>query len=68
VRELLEMVGGEDAAAVQVGGPSGTMIARDTFHRTLTFDDLATGGAIIVFNGRAEHPRDRRVLHVVLRA
>jgi [NiFe] hydrogenase diaphorase moiety large subunit len=42
-----------DAAAVQVGGPSGTMIARDSFDRKLTFDDLATGGAIIVFNGSA---------------
>ncbi|MBO9460400.1 NAD(P)H-dependent oxidoreductase subunit E [Labrenzia sp. R5_0] len=59
VRELLAMVGGEDAAAVQVGGPSGTMIARDSFHRKLTFDDLATGGAIIVFNG------ERNVLEIV---
>ena len=37
------MAGGEEAAAVLVGGPSGTMIARDTFDRKLTFDDLATG-------------------------
>ena len=59
VNELLEMVGGEDAAAVQVGGPSGTMIARDSFHRRLTFDDLATGGAIIVFSG------ERNVLEIV---
>jgi len=59
IRELLEMVGGEDAAAVQVGGPSGTMIARDSFHRRLTFDDLATGGAIIVFSG------ERNVLEIV---
>lgn len=50
VRELLEMAGGEDAAAVLVGGPSGTMIARDTFERKLTFDDLATGGAVVVFS------------------
>jgi [NiFe] hydrogenase diaphorase moiety large subunit len=59
VRELLEMVGGEDAAAVQVGGPSGTMIARDSFGRRLSFDDLATGGAIIVFSG------DRNILEIV---
>ncbi len=59
LRELLEMVGGEDAAAVQVGGPSGTMVARDSFHRRLTFDDLATGGAIIVFNG------ERNILEIV---
>jgi [NiFe] hydrogenase diaphorase moiety large subunit len=59
VRELLEMVGGEDAAAVQVGGPSGTMIARDSVRPALTFDDLATGGAIIVFSG------ERNVLEIV---
>lgn len=59
VRELLEMVGGEDAAAVQVGGPSGTMIARDSFDRRLAFDDLATGGAIIVFSG------ERNILEIV---
>ena len=59
IRELLEMVGGEDAAAVQVGGPSGTMIGRDSFKRRLTFDDLATGGAIVVFSG------ERNILEIV---
>ena len=59
VSELLDMVGGGEAAAVQVGGPSGTMIARDSFHRRLTFDDLATGGAIIVFSG------ERNILEIV---
>jgi [NiFe] hydrogenase diaphorase moiety large subunit len=59
VRELLDMAGGEDAAAVLVGGPSGTMIARDTFERKLTFDDLATGGAIVIFSS------ERNILEIV---
>lgn len=59
VREILDMAGGADAAAVQVGGPSGTMIGRDSFDRKLTFDDLATGGAIIVFNSQ------RNILEIV---
>ncbi len=59
LRELLEMVGGEDAGAVQVGGPSGTMVDRASFHRRLTFDDLATGGAIIIFSAR------RNILEIV---
>ena len=59
VRELLDMVSAEDAAAVLVGGPSGTMIARDTFDRRLTFDDLATGGAVVVFN------KERNILEIV---
>ncbi|MHA7776633.1 NAD(P)H-dependent oxidoreductase subunit E [Roseibium sp. M-1] len=59
VWDILDMAGGQDAAAVQVGGPSGTMIARDSFDRKLTFDDLATGGAIIIFNGA------RNILEIV---
>jgi [NiFe] hydrogenase diaphorase moiety large subunit len=57
--ELLNIVGGEEAAAVQVGGPSGTMIGRDRFDRKLTFEDLATGGAVIIFNS------SRNVLEIV---
>ena len=59
VAELLALAGAEEAAAVQVGGPSGTMIGRDSFHRRLGFDDLATGGAIIVFSGA------RNILEIV---
>jgi [NiFe] hydrogenase diaphorase moiety large subunit len=59
VRELLALAGAEDAAAVQVGGPSGVMIGRDSFHRRLSFDDLATGGAVIAFSGA------RNILEIV---
>ena len=59
LRELLEMAGAEDARAVLVGGPSGAMIQREQFHRRLTFDDLATGGAIVAFDG------SRNILEIV---
>jgi [NiFe] hydrogenase diaphorase moiety large subunit len=59
LRELLTLAGAEDAAAVQVGGPSGTMVGRDSLDRRLTFDDLATGGAVIVFSSR------RNILEIV---
>lgn len=49
VRELLKISGGDDAIAVQVGGPSGQMISKALFDRTLCYDDLATGGSIMVF-------------------
>jgi [NiFe] hydrogenase diaphorase moiety small subunit len=55
------MAGGEDAAAVLVGGPSGTMIARDTFRPALTFDDLATGGAVVVFSASATSSRSSSI-------
>lgn len=47
--EVLESCGAEDTIAVQVGGPSGSMVGPDDFDRTICFDDLATGGALIVF-------------------
>jgi len=47
--ELLKMCGAEDATAVQVGGPSGQMVSSKDFNRTICYDDLATGGAVMVF-------------------
>ena len=48
--EVLEMVGAADAVAVQVGGPSGQMVGPKDFERTICYDDLATGGSMIVFD------------------
>ncbi len=48
VAELLSLVGGEDAKAVQVGGASGRTVPREQFDRKLGFEDLGTGGSIIV--------------------
>ncbi len=59
VRELLDMAGGPDAQAVQIGGPSGTCLARSGFDRKICFSDLATGGSIIVFGP------DRDIFEVV---
>ena len=49
LNELLDLAGGAGAKAVQVGGPSGTMVAPDGFGRRICFSDLATGGSIIIF-------------------
>ena len=49
VRELLREAGAEDAIAVQIGGPSGQMICPDKYDRTICYDDLATGGSVMVF-------------------
>ena len=54
VKEVLGLAGADDAAAVLVGGPSGRFVGVDEFERTLCFDDLATGGAFVVFG----HGRD----------
>ncbi|MFO7587982.1 MAG: NAD(P)H-dependent oxidoreductase subunit E [Gemmatimonadota bacterium] len=49
LRQVLELAGAEWAAAVQVGGPSGRLVGPRDFGRKVCFDDLATGGAIVVF-------------------
>jgi [NiFe] hydrogenase diaphorase moiety large subunit len=49
VAELLDMAGGADAKAVQVGGPSGSCISPAGFARKICFSDLPTGGSVIVF-------------------
>jgi len=56
---ILEMVGAEDAQAVQVGGPSGTCVAPKDFGRRICFEDLPTGGSIMIFG------KDRDLLEIV---
>ncbi len=46
---VLEMCGAEEPLAVQVGGPSGQMVGAADFAREICFDDLTTGGALVVF-------------------
>jgi len=50
VKDILEMAGTdeENVQAVQVGGPSGSLIGPAEFERTLCFADLATGGSLII--------------------
>jgi len=50
LRDVLEMAGATDATAVQVGGPSGDqMVGPDAYDSAICYDELATGGAIVVF-------------------
>ncbi len=49
IHDLLKEVGAEDAKAVQIGGAAGRCVARERFDRSLGFEDLSTGGSIIVF-------------------
>jgi [NiFe] hydrogenase diaphorase moiety large subunit len=56
VKDMLEMVGAdeENIQAVQVGGPSGSLIGSDEFERTLCFADLATGGSLIIIGNHRD--------------
>jgi [NiFe] hydrogenase diaphorase moiety large subunit len=57
--EVLKLAGAQDAAAVQVGGPSGQMVGPSDYERAICYDDLATGGSIMVFGP------ERDILEVV---
>jgi [NiFe] hydrogenase diaphorase moiety large subunit len=50
INELLSMVEADDAKAVQVGGPSGVCIPSSQFERKLSYEDLSTGGSIMIFS------------------
>lgn len=54
LQTLLEACGGQDAQAVQVGGPSGTLVSRAEFGRKLAFEDLATGGSIMIYGAQRD--------------
>ncbi len=50
INEILELVQAENVKAVQVGGASGVCIGKNEFDRKLSFEDLPTGGSIIIFS------------------
>ena len=58
VTDILEMVGAENVQAVQVGGPSGRCIGPNGFERILGYEDLATGGSMIIINQRRDVLKD----------
>ncbi len=49
IQELLDAIGAEDVKAVQVGGASGHCVPAGQFQRALSFEDIPTGGSMIVF-------------------
>ncbi len=61
VREMLDLCGGEQAAAVQIGGPSGRLVAPKDYDEKICYDFIATGGSVMVFNDQ------RDLLHVAKR-
>ena len=52
INDVLKMVDAKDTKAVQVGGASGTCLAKKNFKRKIGFEDLSTGGSVIIFNSK----------------
>jgi len=58
VNDILEMVGAKDVQAVQIGGPSGNCVNPEQFNRKVAYEDLATGGAIIIIGKERDLLKD----------
>ncbi len=50
IYDILQMVGATETQAVQVGGPSGILIGPNQLLRKLGYEDLGTGGSLIIFH------------------
>ncbi|MCX6160057.1 MAG: iron hydrogenase [Ignavibacteriae bacterium] len=49
ISEMLKLVDAPSAKAVQVGGASGICVPESQFDRTFAYEDIATGGSIMIF-------------------
>jgi [NiFe] hydrogenase diaphorase moiety large subunit len=58
INEMLKMVGATSVQAVKVGGPSGNCIDSTHFGRSIAFEDLATGGSVIIIGEQRDLLRD----------
>ncbi|PIQ11980.1 MAG: NADP oxidoreductase [Hydrogenophilales bacterium CG_4_9_14_3_um_filter_59_35] len=54
VRQILADCGAREPYAVQVSGPSGTLISWKEFDRRIAFEDLPTAGAFMVFQRKRD--------------
>ncbi len=50
IHELLNLVEAKNTKAVQIGGASGFCIPKSQFDRQLSYEDVATGGSVIIFD------------------
>lgn len=60
VNDILKLAGAEPSGvqAVQVGGPSGSCVGPSEFGRVLAYEDLATGGSLIIIGRQRDLLRD----------
>lgn len=49
IKDILEMAEASDTQAVQIGGASGICVGPKEFSRNISFEDIPTGGAVIIF-------------------
>ncbi len=52
--DILERAGAEDVACVCVGGPSGQMVGPAQFGLGISYEELSTGGSMMVFSNQRD--------------
>lgn len=50
IQQILDDAGAEDVQAVQIGGPAGRLIGAESFTHHIAFEDIATGGSLMIFD------------------
>jgi [NiFe] hydrogenase diaphorase moiety large subunit len=58
IKDMLIMVGADDVQALQVAGPSGVCLDPSQFDRKISFEDLPTGGSMIVIGKNCDLLKD----------
>lgn len=54
LQQILQDCGADNVQAVQIGGPAGTLIGSTGFHRQIGFEDLSTGGSVMIYNDQRD--------------
>lgn len=49
IQQVLDDCGARDVQAVQIGGPAGKLLGTAEFNRTISFEDISTGGSFLAF-------------------
>ncbi|MBL8497873.1 NADP oxidoreductase [Nitrosomonas sp. JL21] len=52
IQHILEDCHAQNVQAVQMGGPSGKLINARDFDRVISFEDISTGGSMLIFGAR----------------
>ncbi len=50
LNDIVKLVDAENPMAIQIGGYSGQLVPASKFDRKLSYEDLATGGSVIIYN------------------
>lgn len=54
IKEMLDLCEAKDANYIQFSGPSGTVLTKKDFNRTISGEDLICGGSVMIFNSKVD--------------